>query len=71
MTGELELRLLTAIAVLGRCVVCGRAPAGSAALYIPDDRPHRGAVYSLCRRCHSGPGWEQRAEDVIYARWPA
>jgi cytochrome c553 len=63
---ELRVRAALAIVALGRCVVCHDAPAGSGVVHFPYDEPNRAVVYALCSRCHGEPGWQLRAEAVLY-----
>jgi hypothetical protein len=68
MTVTTDERAVVALAVVARapCVLCSRAPAGSGVVHLPHDEPNRAVVYALCSRCHAEPGWQLRAEAVLF-----
>jgi hypothetical protein len=66
VTADERLRTALAVVALGRCVLCSCEPAGSGVVHLPHDAPNRAVVYALCSRCHDEPGWQLRAEAVLY-----
>jgi hypothetical protein len=81
MSTDREVRVALALALLGRCLLCGGA-SSVVALFIP--RPEfahvfraetgreRPIAYALCRRCCGAPGAAEAAEELLAHRgWAA
>jgi hypothetical protein len=66
VTADARVRTALAVVALGRCVVCGRAPAGSSALLALSDDEPRLVAYGLCRFCHRDEHWPLHAELAIF-----
>jgi hypothetical protein len=69
LDAERRARASLALVRLGSCLLCNRTPAGSVGVFVPNDRPGV-TLYALCLRCHDEPGWQLRAEAVLFGEVP-